>query len=180
MHYLTQVSGVLAFQCTLHAKIIYIPFSCIKSFKGTFYACVAQSCPTLFDPMDCGTPGSLSFTLSQSCSNSRPTMSFSAAPSPPALSLPHHQGLFQCVDSSHKVGQSIGASASASVRSMPQFRTLAFQVLSRSSGNRLPCRRFLFRFYPKVYNRKDSCFACCSFFNSTFSLPSYFGKLTKF
>ena len=39
------------------------------------------------------------------------------SPSPSALSLSQHQGLFPCVDSSHKIGQSIGASASASVLS---------------------------------------------------------------
>ena len=81
MYYSTQVSGVLAFQCTLYAKIIYIPFSCIKSFKGKFYACVVESLShvRLFDPMDCSTPGSLSFTISERCSNSCPTMSFSVA-----------------------------------------------------------------------------------------------------
>ena len=35
--------------------------------------------------------------------------------SPLALNLSQHQVLFQCVSSSHQVGQSIGASASASV-----------------------------------------------------------------
>ena len=37
------------------------------------------------------------------------------SPSPPALNLFQHQGLFQWVSSSHQVAQSIGASASASV-----------------------------------------------------------------
>ena len=39
-------------------------------------------------------------------------------PSPPAFNLSQHQGLFQRVSSSHHVGQSIGASISASVLSM--------------------------------------------------------------
>ena len=39
-------------------------------------------------------------------------------PSPPALSFPQHQGLFQWVSSSHQVAVSIGASVSASVLPM--------------------------------------------------------------
>ena len=39
-------------------------------------------------------------------------------PSPPAVNLSQHQGLFQWVGSSHRIGQSIGASASASVLPM--------------------------------------------------------------
>ena len=38
-----------------------------------------------------------------------------SSPSPPAFNLSQHQGLFKQVFSSHQVGQSIGASASASV-----------------------------------------------------------------
>ena len=71
-------------------------------------------------------------------------------PSPSALSLSEHQGLFQCVDSSHELGQSIGASASASVLSSRRFRTLAFQVLSKSGGIVYPvddsCLDFTLRF----------------------------------
>ena len=39
---------------------------------------------------------------------------YNLCPSPPALNLSQHQGLFKSVSSSHQVGQSIGGSASAS------------------------------------------------------------------
>ena len=63
---------------------------------------VAQLCPTLCDPTDRSTPGlpcpspapgvySKSCPLSQWC---HPTISSSVVPSPPALNLSQHQGLF--------------------------------------------------------------------------------------
>ena len=67
---------------------------------------------------------SLSFTISQVCSNSCPlsqwcqaTISSSVAPSPPALNLPQHQGHFQRVSFFSAGGQRIRASASAPVLS---------------------------------------------------------------
>lgn len=39
MYYLTQNIRVVLFQCVLYTKIIYILFSCIKSFEGIFYVC---------------------------------------------------------------------------------------------------------------------------------------------
>ena len=66
------------------------------------YCLVTKSCPTLCNPMDCSKPGSsLSFTISQSLLR---LMSIEwvmpsnhailSLPSPPALSLSQHQGLF--------------------------------------------------------------------------------------
>ena len=79
---------------------------------------VTQSCPTLCDPMDYRMPGFPVLhclpefaPLSQGCHS---TISSSVTLSPPALNLSQHQGLFQWVRSLHH-GQSIGASASASV-----------------------------------------------------------------
>ena len=72
---------------------------------------VAQSCPILWDPMDCSTPGfpihhhlpvcSDSCLLSQWC---HPTILSSVAPSP-VLNLSQHQGLFQWVSSSYQVAK---------------------------------------------------------------------------
>ena len=89
------------------------------------FSSVAQSCPTLCDPMDCSTPGfpvhqqllELTQThvhwVGDAIQSSHPLSS----PSPPNFSLSQHQGLFQ--DFSHQFftsgGQSIGISASASV-----------------------------------------------------------------
>ena len=72
---------------------------------------VTQSCPTLCDPMHCSTPGfpvhhqlpELAQThvhrVSDAIQPSRPLL----PPSPLALNLSQHQGLFQWVSSSHQV-----------------------------------------------------------------------------
>ena len=73
----------------------------------------AQSCPTLCDPIDCSTPGlpvhhqllelaqSHVHRIGDAIQPSRPLSS----PSPPALALSQHQGLFQGVSSSHQVAK---------------------------------------------------------------------------
>ena len=74
---------------------------------------VAQSCLTLWDPMDCSTPGLpvhhqlLEFTkthvhsVDNAIQPSHPLLS----PSPPAFKLFQHQGLFQWISSSHQVAK---------------------------------------------------------------------------
>ena len=74
---------------------------------------VAQSCPTLFDPMNRSSPGLpvqhqlLEFTqthvhrVSDAIQPSHPL----SYPSPPALNLSQHQGLFKWVSSSHHVAK---------------------------------------------------------------------------
>ena len=72
---------------------------------------VAQSCPTLCDPMDCSTPGFLvHHQLPELTQNhvhrvrvaTQPSHPLSF-PSPPAFNLSQHQDLFQQVSSSHQV-----------------------------------------------------------------------------
>ena len=75
------------------------------------FSLVAQSCPTLCNPMDCSTPGLpvhhqlLEFTqthvhrVGDAIEPSHPLSS----PSPPAFNLSQHQGLFQWVSSSHQM-----------------------------------------------------------------------------
>ena len=77
------------------------------------FSSVAQSCPTLCDPMNRSTPGLpvhhqlWEFTqthvhwVSDAIQASHPLSS----PSPPAFSLSQHQGLFQWVNSSHEVAK---------------------------------------------------------------------------
>ena len=77
------------------------------------FSSVAQSCPTLCDPMNCSTPGLpvhhqlLEFTqthvhrLSDAIQPSHPLSSSS----PPAPNPSQHQGLFQWVNSSHEVAK---------------------------------------------------------------------------
>ena len=75
------------------------------------FSSVAQSCPTLCDPMGCSTPGLpvhhqlLEFTqthvhwIGDAIQPSHPLLS----PSPPALNVSQHQGLFNWVSCSHQV-----------------------------------------------------------------------------
>ena len=76
----------------------------------TLFSSVAQSCPILCDPMDCSTPDlpvhrhpELTQThvhwVSDAIQPSHPLSS----PSPPALNLSQHPGLFKWVSSSHQV-----------------------------------------------------------------------------
>ena len=74
---------------------------------------VTQSCPTFWDPMNCSTPGLPvhhqvpEFTqthvhwVGDAIQPSYPLLS----PSPPALSLSQHRGLFQWVSSLHQVAK---------------------------------------------------------------------------
>ena len=75
----------------------------------SWFSSVAQSCPTLHDPMDCSMPGFLVHHqllelaqthvhwVSDASQPSHPLLS----PFPPAFSLFQHQGLFQGVSSHH-------------------------------------------------------------------------------
>ena len=77
------------------------------------FSSVAQSCPTICDPIYSNMPGLpvhhqlLEFTqihvhrVSDSIQQSHPLLS----PSPPALNSSQHQGLFQRVNSSHQVAK---------------------------------------------------------------------------
>ena len=77
------------------------------------FSSVAQSCPTLCDPINLSTSGLpvhhqlLDFTqthahwVSDAIQTSHPLLS----PSPPALNLSQHQGLFQWISSSHQVAK---------------------------------------------------------------------------
>ena len=74
---------------------------------------VTQLCPTLCDPMDCSMPGfpvhdqllQLTQTHVHQVSDAIQTFHFLSSPSPHALNLSQHQGLFQWVSSSHQVAK---------------------------------------------------------------------------
>ena len=85
----------------------------IKSSYSVQFSSVAQSCPTLCDPMNRSTPGLpvhhqlLEFTQShvhQVGNAIQPSHPLSS-PSPPALKPSQHQSLFQWVNSSNKVAK---------------------------------------------------------------------------
>ena len=95
-------------------------------FKARQFSSVAQACLTLCDSMNHSTPGlPVHHQLPEStqihvhCVDDaiQPSHSLSS-PSPPALNLSQHQGLFQWVSSLHTESQSIRVSASTSVLPM--------------------------------------------------------------
>ena len=100
------------------------------------FSSVTQSCLTFCDPMNQSTPGLLVHyqlpgstqihvhRVNDAIQLSHP-LSF---PSPPAFNLSQHQGLFQRVRPAHHGGQSIGASASASVLPMNIKRLISFRI----------------------------------------------------
>ena len=83
-----------------------------QTITSVQFSSVAQSCPTLCDPMNCSTPGLpvhhqlLEFTqthvhwVGDAIQPSHPLSSPS-----PALNLSQHQGLFKWVSSSHQVAK---------------------------------------------------------------------------
>ena len=87
------------------------------------FSSVTQLCPTLCDPMNRSTPG---LPVHQQLPESTQTYVHwvgdaiqpshpLSSPSPSALNLSQHQGLFQCSQLFASGGQSIGVSASTSV-----------------------------------------------------------------
>ena len=77
------------------------------------FSSVAQSCPTLCDPMNCCTPGlpvhhqlpEFTQTHVHRVSDAMQPSHSLSSPSPPAPNPSQHQGLFQWVNSSHEVAK---------------------------------------------------------------------------
>ena len=117
---------------------------------------VAQSCLTLWDSIDCGTPGFpvlhhlLEFAqtqvhwVSDAIQPSHPLLS----PSPPAFYLSQHQGLSQWVDFSHQVAKvlsfSFSISPSNEYSGLISFRIDRFDLLCspRNSQESSPTPQF--------------------------------------
>ena len=99
--------------CQPHFPACYLLFPSKVSITNSQFSSVAQSCPTLCNPMDCSTPvfpvhhqvPELVQThvprVGDAIQPSHPLSS----PSPPAFNLSQHQGLFQGVSSSHQVAK---------------------------------------------------------------------------
>ena len=85
----------------------------VKVLHSVQFSSVAQSCPTLCDPMNHSMPGlSIHHQLLESTQTHVHQVSDAiqpshplSSPSPPALNLSQHQGLFQWVSSSHQVAK---------------------------------------------------------------------------
>ena len=84
-----------------------------RSCPSVHFSSVAQSCPTLCDPMDCSTPDllihhQLLAVYSNSCPLGwwcHPSISSSVFPFSSYLNLSQHQSLFQWISSSHQVAK---------------------------------------------------------------------------
>ena len=110
----TSFWGVSSISVHLKKETSKLVNFCVQ-FSSVQFSLVAQSCPTLCDPMDCSTPGFhvlhhlpvLAQThvhwVSDAIQPSHP-LSF---PSPPASKPSPHQDLFQWVNSSHQVPKRI-------------------------------------------------------------------------
>ena len=107
-----------------------LKFTCSLPLYQLQFSSVTQSCPTLCDPTNRSMPGLpvhhqlLDFTqtyvhwVSDAIQPSHPL----SPPSPPALNLSQHQGLFQWVSSSHQVAISFTISPSNEYSGLISFR----------------------------------------------------------
>ena len=108
--------STLAFFWLVHFFCIISPIISFNLFVSLKYcqsvSSVAKSCPTLCNPMDAARQASLSITNSwillklMSIKSVMPSNHLiPSSPSPPALNLSQHQGLFKWVSSSHQVAK---------------------------------------------------------------------------
>ena len=108
------ISGKATVSGQLYHRFISLSFLWSRIFlEGLQFSSVAQSCPTLCDPMDHSTPGLPvhhqlpEFTQShvhRVDDAIHPSHSLSS-PSLPALNVSQHQGLLRSVSSSHQVSK---------------------------------------------------------------------------
>ena len=97
--------------------------SLLVSFQSVQFSSVAQSCPTLCDPMNCSMPGlpvhhqlpELTQTHAHRVGDAIQPSHPLSSPSPPTFSLSHHSGSFPLSQLFAWGGQSTGVSASGSV-----------------------------------------------------------------
>ena len=98
-----------------------LQYSCLENsmdrslagYSPVQFSSLAQSCLTLYDPMDSSTPGvpvhrlllELAQTHVHRVGDAIQISHPPSSPSPPAFSLSQHQGLFQGVSSSHQVAK---------------------------------------------------------------------------
>ena len=94
-------------------EAIYYSTFLWHNFSVILFSSVSQSCPTLFNCMDCSMPGfpvhhqlpELAQTNVHQVSNAIQPSHLLLSPSPPAFNLSQHQGLFQWVTSLHQVAK---------------------------------------------------------------------------
>ena len=101
--------------CVCIFQILYMHSSDghLGFFPSVQYSSITQSCPTLYDPMNCSTPGlPVHHQLLETTKTHvhwvidaiQPSHPLSS-PSPPALKLSQHQSLFKWISSLHQVAK---------------------------------------------------------------------------
>ena len=104
--YMTTGKTIALTRWTIVGKVMGLLFNVLSQFSS-----VAQSCPTLCNPMDCSTPGFpvyhqlLELIHVHWIGDAIQPSHLLLFPSPPAFSLSQHQGLFQGVGSLHQVAK---------------------------------------------------------------------------
>ena len=146
------------------------PFALLLSSSLSFVVVQSLSHVKLCHPMDCSTPGFtdlhclLEFAQTQvhwvsvAISPSHPL----SPPSPPALNLPWHQGLFQWVDSLHQVAKywNFSINPSNEFSGLISFRIDWIDLLAVQGT----LKNLL-----QHHNLKASIFRCSAFFWSNYS-----------
>ena len=115
--------------CKSHLCQLTIVLPMGRMLKCCCCCSIIKSCPTLCDPMDCGTPGfpvlhhlpELAQTHVYRVSDAIQPSHLLSPASPPTFNLSQHQGLFQRVSSSHQVAKVLEL----------QLQHRSFQWLSR-------------------------------------------------
>ena len=137
------------------------------------FSSVAQSCPTLRDPMDHSTPGfpvhhqlpEFTQTHVHWVGDAIPPSHPLSSPSPPAFNLSQHQGLFKWVSSSHQVA-----------------KVLEFQ-LQHQSFQTVSCDKDKFRAEAIEDQEPDSCclgaMAALTYLLSVFQVYSLFTPVCR-
>ena len=109
---LMSIESVMPSNHLILCHLLLLLPSIFPSISSVQFSSVAQSCPTLWDPMDCSTPGLPvchqlpEFTqthvhwVGDAIQPSHPLLSPS-----PAFNLSQHQGIFQWVSSSYQVAK---------------------------------------------------------------------------
>ena len=117
------------------------------SIEWREFSSIVQSCPTLWNPMDCSTSGlpdhhqllESTQTHVHQVSDAIQTFHPLSSPSPPTFNLSQYPGLFQWVGSSHQVAKVLGVSVVSLSLLQGIFPT------QESNWSLLHCRQILYR-----------------------------------
>ena len=147
----------------------------VYKYTGVQTSSVAQSCPTLCDPMDCSTPGfpvhhqlpepnqTHVHCVGDAIQSSQPLSS----PSPPTFYLSQHQGFFQGVSSLHQMSNILEFQLQHQSFQWIFRRLISFRM---DWLDLLAVQRTL-KSLPQHHSSKASIFWCSAFFIVQLSHP---------